>query len=356
MKDILISTERKFSATVVPNIFIDRYMPAANGSYVKVYLYLLRCMSGTPWGFTIANAAEALDETEKDIIRALKYWQKNGVLVLSENDSEIDGITLLELNGNPDGSQVTAVHATAAEARISISPEEHKTVAPTPHTYSAKEIDRLLSDEVFSETLEVVGSLLKRMLTQADTDLIMFLYFDLHFSEDLIIYLYETCLERKKKSNKYIQQVAINWYESGIDSPESAARQSSFYDETISAINKSWSLGRALGESEIKVVQSWKSMGFSTEMIKEACDRTIMNCHNPSFQYADKILNGWKAKSIMTPSDLKLDEKPAVKSTAARASVTKSAANYNKYQTHNYSDDDMLQLEKMLLGQNSREV
>lgn len=355
MKDILLSTERKFSATVVPNIFIDRYMPEANGSYIKVYLYLLRCMSGTPWGFTIANAAETLDETEKDIIRALKYWQKKGVLVLSENGSEIDGITLLELNGNPEGSALTAVHATAAEARISIAPEEPKEHHPAPHAFSSQDIQRLMTDNIFSETLEAVGSLLGRMITKADTDLIMFLYNDLHFSEDLIIYLYETCLDRKKKSNKYIQQVAINWYEQGIDSPEAAALQSSFYDATISIINKSWSLSRPLGDAEMKIVNTWKSMGFAPEMIKEACDRTLMNCHTPSFQYADKILSGWKAKSILTPADLSRDDKPAAR-TATRASVTKSAENYNRYQKHSYSDDDMLQLEKMLLGQNSSEI
>ncbi len=355
MKNILLSTERKFSATVVPNIFIDRYMPDANGSYVKVYLYLLRCMSGTPWGFTIANAAETLDETEKDIIRALKYWQKKGVLVLSENDSEIDGITLLELNGSPDSAPVSAVHATAAEARISILPEEPKVSSPVPHEYSAREVERLMTDATFSEILDVIGALLNRMITKADTDLIMFLYNDLHFSEDLIIYLYETCLDRKKKSNKYIQQVAINWFEQGIDTPEAAERQSSFYDETISAINKSWSLGRALGDSEMKIVQNWKSMGFSPELIKEACDRTLMNCHTPSFQYADKILSGWKAKSISSLSDLDRDSKPAAKETRSSKSVTKSAEKYNTYQKHNYSDDDLLQLEKRLLGQSSND-
>ena len=71
MNTISLNTERKFSATVVPNLFIDRYMPSANGSYVKVYLYLLRCLSGAAKPFTLSTAADALEETEKDIIRVL---------------------------------------------------------------------------------------------------------------------------------------------------------------------------------------------------------------------------------------------------------------------------------------------
>ena len=34
-------------ATLVANEFIDRYMAAANGEYVKVYLYLLRHQQDT---------------------------------------------------------------------------------------------------------------------------------------------------------------------------------------------------------------------------------------------------------------------------------------------------------------------
>ena len=37
-----IAIENLPSATMVPNEFIDRYMPEANGEYVKVFLYLLR--------------------------------------------------------------------------------------------------------------------------------------------------------------------------------------------------------------------------------------------------------------------------------------------------------------------------
>lgn len=31
--------------TSVSNDFIDHYMPSANGEFVKLYLYLLRCLS-----------------------------------------------------------------------------------------------------------------------------------------------------------------------------------------------------------------------------------------------------------------------------------------------------------------------
>ena len=43
MSKISLHAEGISDVTVVPNIFIDQFMPSANGAYVKVYLYLLRC-------------------------------------------------------------------------------------------------------------------------------------------------------------------------------------------------------------------------------------------------------------------------------------------------------------------------
>ena len=44
MADITLNGSRLLSSTCVPNIFIDKYMTSANGEFVKIYLYLLRCM------------------------------------------------------------------------------------------------------------------------------------------------------------------------------------------------------------------------------------------------------------------------------------------------------------------------
>ena len=78
MNTISLNTERKYSATVVPNLFIDRYMPSANGSYVKVYLYLLRCLSGAAKPFTLSTAADALYEMMPESLK--HYWWKDKTL------------------------------------------------------------------------------------------------------------------------------------------------------------------------------------------------------------------------------------------------------------------------------------
>mgnify|MGYP000110404848 FL=1 len=63
--------------TVVSNFFIDEYMKDANDAQIKVYLYLLRMMTA---GLTtsVSDIADKFNHTEKDVLRALKYWEKAG--------------------------------------------------------------------------------------------------------------------------------------------------------------------------------------------------------------------------------------------------------------------------------------
>ena len=73
------------SATMVPNEFIDRIMPAANGEYVKVFLYLLR-HNGEE--ITPAHIADALELTEGDVRRALMRWQREGLISVPQGSVE----------------------------------------------------------------------------------------------------------------------------------------------------------------------------------------------------------------------------------------------------------------------------
>ena len=67
--------------TVVENIFIDQYMPKANGEFVKLYLYLLRCAAAGK-ELSLSSIADVFDHTEGDVKRALAYWEKLHLLKL----------------------------------------------------------------------------------------------------------------------------------------------------------------------------------------------------------------------------------------------------------------------------------
>ena len=95
--------------TLLSNIFIDDYMPEANGEFVKVYIYLLRALSTTPVSFSLEEMADRLICTERDILRALKYWARQELLALDfAPDKSLRGIALLLPKQKPAPEPETA--------------------------------------------------------------------------------------------------------------------------------------------------------------------------------------------------------------------------------------------------------
>ncbi len=96
-------------ATLVDNEFVDRYMPDANGEYVKVYLYLLR---HSDRDVSVLEVADALNYTESDIRRALAYWERLGVLAESrEKETAAAGETAVSGAGAGGGRAVSRAAA-----------------------------------------------------------------------------------------------------------------------------------------------------------------------------------------------------------------------------------------------------
>ena len=87
MKKLTLTNHVQRETTVLENEFIDHYMTKANGEYVKVYLLLLRHLNAPSGTLTISRIADLLDHTEKDVIRALNYWKKQGLLEYEDTAS-----------------------------------------------------------------------------------------------------------------------------------------------------------------------------------------------------------------------------------------------------------------------------
>lgn len=361
---ITIHNDHKFSATAVSNLFIDRYMPSANGAYVKVYLYLLRCMSGPDEPFTLSAAAERLDETEKDILRALSYWEKVHVLSLTWEQDELTGITFLELSSEPLEEKRTVLQPRTSSIISLDRPASELCAAkeefcPKP-VYTEAQIHELMKKEDISWLMNIIEVYLERLLTPQDINLVLYLYETLGFSKELILHLYEYCISKNKKKCEYIEAVALSWHKDGIDTIEKAEQISMQYDACFNAVNHAFSLGRLPGAREREFLKHWSSLKFSPELIEEACGRTLLQTGKPDFKYTDKILENWHKNGIHTKKDVEEADKAfaaqASAKNAARSQaktpvpMTKSAGSYNNYPQRSYSEQEMLEIERRLLG------
>jgi len=141
-------------------------------------------------------------------------------------------------------------------------------------------------------------------------------------------YLIEYCVSRGKKSVRYIESVAINWYQQGITSVQEAKEQSTLYSQNVFPIMKAFGISN---RAELDYIKKWNSLGLGTDIIIEACSRTLLATHQASFPYANKILEDWKRLGVRSTSDIKhLDDKHRSSNAASLAST--SSAGYAKRQ------------------------
>ena len=85
------------SPPTISNHFIDDYMPSANGNYVKIYLYLLRLIQADAQEVSISSISDYFDYTEGDVLRALRYWEKEQLIQLTRtSNGSISDLQMLE--------------------------------------------------------------------------------------------------------------------------------------------------------------------------------------------------------------------------------------------------------------------
>ena len=317
--------------TSISNVFIDYYMTDANGDFVKLYLYLAM-LSQTRKPITVRDIADHLNCTESDVCRGIKYWIKADALSLSYNDSgEVTGIVLLNLKkpatdlndlkivdfslaltSNSDKKAEKAAEM-EEETDVEEQPKAPRKKQPTP-----KQLASYMRDPEIEDLVQEATAYCQHQLTQKDINSLIYIKDQLGFSFDLAEYLLEYCAEVKKTSFNYIEKVARNWYEEGIDNREDAAAYSARYLTFYSKIMKAMGITSRFSPvpAEKKYIDKWTNeFGFTDTIILEACNRAISQKPNDvTFPYVNGILENWYKNNVHSFSDISaLDEKHSEK-------------------------------------------
>ena len=243
MSALILRNHSHNNITIVENDFIDHYMVSANGEYVKVYLLLLRYQNIPEQLPDIPQMADLLENTEGDILRALKYWEKEGILSLEYDETnELAGICI----GKAPTHQTPVKAAFHTPSAQSASVHEKSPVAQSDGntTVSDKAAGQnlpasrrsLAARRELKQILFIAEQYLGKTLSRTDVDAITYFYDSLGFSADLIEYLIEYCVENGHKSMHYIQKVALSWADEHITTVDQARNSSAFYNKTCYSI------------------------------------------------------------------------------------------------------------------------
>lgn len=410
MTAINISSDIATSFTTVSDIFIDQYMPKANGEFVKVYLYLLRATGSGAGIATISEIADHFSNTEADIIRALNYWASEGILQLhSGADGQIMGINLCSLSVS--GMQAaqsniqSAVADNAAQNNLQNSVVNNATknnlqngvvnnvaqnisttnirmqdsvveklksqtpdkAASSQKEYTLDEIKEFRKNPDISELFFIIETYLKHTLSSTDTNMVLYWLDELHFSTDLVEYLVEYCITKGHSSLRYMNKVALGWADAGIKTVDQAKDDAAAHSQIYYSVMKALGItGRNLVDSEVSLINKWVGeYGFDIELVKAACSKTISAIQKPSFEYTDSILANWRKKDVHTLKDVEVLDANFAKANKASATGSSQGTNAangsskpksnnssskNKFNNFNQRNNDYDKLEKLFLN------
>lgn len=303
MKELKLTKYVQTNATVLDNEFIDHYMVRANGEYVKVYLLLLRHMNQSSGYLSVSELADLLECTEKDILRALRYWKSEGLLDYLDDTPDDPS----PKSTAPSPAASSGLHDVQSGYMTSSIPAD--SVSDSAALASTTNIQQYRSRKEraeFKELLFVAEQYLGKTLSATDIDQITYFYDTLNMSAELIEYLIEYCVENGHKSMHYINKVALSWHEENITTVNLAKTSSFLYNKNCYCVLNAYGIkGRGPAASEIAYIRKWsEEYGFALEVILEACDRTMNSIHQPSFDYTDSILKRWKDKNVRQLKDI----------------------------------------------------
>lgn len=359
MSEINLNVTVNTNATIISNAFIERFINDANASHIRFYLYLMY-YSKNHRNFSISNACDFLDDSERDVIRSINYWEKQGVFKVTRTDKNT--ITSISIS-DPSISdyEVSATTPAAGETKA----EEIKAYEINPEEGSANEPLSLFTYEEEEETgcdfdlkqvIAAAGKYAGRTLSGSEIDFICDLNEKLGFSAELISYLYEyCCLTREKSRFSYIQKVALAWAEKNIKTIEAAQIEAETFNKENSLVMKSFGLTRLPGTSEKQYIDRWfHEYKMSEEMVAEACDRTLKTLTKPDFNYAEGVLKKWYAKGIKDLHGVAEDDKIHFMTKQSLQVVKDNSPKplnnrFNNFEQRSYSGEEMADITKKLL-------
>ena len=413
MNTISLGFGTTLSETSVSNIFIDYYMADSNGAYVKVYLYLLRCLEDRTCDITIGGIADKLSEAESDVIRAMDYWESRGILAISRgNDGSICDIRILEpavpaaRQASIRLSRVKAVslvqrsknvNSEKRSGRAKSSAVPADATGENPGKSSAKRQTKTCASEVKAETpaksictekpdyapaqiklfmqipefkgmIDCVEEMQGRPLSPKDLQTPAYLYEGLGLDIRTILDIYklassgedsvssaEGSSRGRMKGSSFIEKTAVEWKKEGISSIEQY-NEKKVKNEILIAVRAGFSLGRQLKPAEMLQVRRWSESGMSPELIAEACERALKFTGDVSFGYANGIIENWQRGGISDMEGVKAaDREFGIKKKAGREAANVGAdptkvVTYNSFRQRKYSDEEFDEMEKRLLG------
>ena len=295
--------------------FIEQELPAAPPLYVSVYLMTVAT------GGTAAEVARKLGATETDVLYAWGYWKGKGYLQETEENQK---------------------------------KQQPKLIASERPEYSPAELAVYMQkSESMKKLFQSAQQKLGKMLNHNDMSMLFSFHDWLGLPMDVIELLLSYCTANGHCGMRYIEKVAISWAEEGITTEEKAVEYIELRKTGFRTIMKAFGQNRLPVAAEENYMKTWlQEYKLPLDVVKMACERTVMQTGKAAFAYAEKILKNWKDAGVKSAEDVAaLDQAFAAKK-AQNAPTEQPAAQaaprkQNRFINYTQSEWDFAELERL---------
>ena len=315
--------------TPIENIFINDYMPSADGTYVKVYLMGYKCAKDRQ-NFNNETIAKNLKLPLTDVLNAWNYWENEGIIVKHETDDEYNYIV--------EFVNLKQYYVDNVYKHIRKTNDKNKYVDNEQLISNAKNPE-------IKAMMEEIEEMLGRPLKINEKQKIITWLNKYKTNPFIMTQAFSYCVNNKKvKRFSYIESVVSAWYDEGVKDLDTMVEYLEKRNDrfsTYSRISKALGFNRTLTEAEMRVIDKWiDEWDFSMEMILKCLDNST-KINNPNLNYFDKILSEWFKNGFKTIDDLKNDKKSEIKTKAPKEASKSKNKFHNFIQSEDISGDDL---------------
>lgn len=290
----------------VPSCVVEKYIKLASGKAIKVLLYLLcnRVESDTK------DIANALGISEEEAEEAVLFWNQ---LELMEAVADTEPVKPLpEITEKP----------TEKEAPKPKAQDTAPLMTPIEIARRVEEDEEMKF--LFAGAESIYGDILNHTKQRS----LIWMRDYLGLPADMLLMLMEYCKSVGKLNVRYIEKMAVSWYENGILTHEAA-------DEEITRLKKLSGYqakvkeifglqNRNLSSQQEQYISDWSRKCISLDLVSYAYDKAMDNQAKKIFNYVDSILQNWYVNGLDTRE--KIDKEQPAK---AKNSTPVSESSYD---------------------------
>ena len=294
--------------------FIETELPMAPPLYVSVYLMTLAT------GGTAAEVAKKLNATETEVLYAWGYWKGKGYLKETAEEKP-----------QPKPVLLTSERPEYSPAELAVY---------------------LQKSESTQKLFQTAQKKLGKMLSHNDMSMLFSFHDWLGMPIDVIELLLSYCSANGHTGMRYIEKVALGWAEEGINTVEQAVEYIELRQTGFRTILKAFGQNRMPVPTEEAYMKKWlQEYKLPMDVVKMACERTVLQTGKASFAYADKILASWKDVGVKTVADVEAQDKAfaakKAQNTPAEKPAVQTTPKQNRFINYTQSEWDFAELERL---------